>query len=108
MGTSVWLYIGKIASLEKDFRALSDSISLLRKSLNSAEIDRAQIKLELDLIIGQIRILKERTVCLKLMGERYDLAAMLQKLLLSLHALDPSICERAINELNELIESENP
>jgi hypothetical protein len=107
MGISIWLYIHQITVLEHDFRSLRNSIAALRRKLAEGATDenRVAIKLELDLIIGHVRILKEQTVCFNKIGEQFDLAALLKETLLFLHALDPAICMNAINQLNLFIEN---
>jgi hypothetical protein len=110
MGISIWVYIHQIVILEHEFRVLRGSMEALRQRLIEKPCDEtsAQVKLELGLIVGHVRVLKAQASCLKEIGEQFDLAMIMSRIMWFLHGIDPALCNKAIDHVNQFIEDKKP
>ena len=76
------LYTTRLLELEKDFDYGKDELERLIADLNEGreDLDRAEIKLRIDLITAHIRLIKERAAFLMKLGQRYDIAVFIEDL----------------------------
>ena len=108
MGTTICLYMEQVGRLEIELRKLRKGIKELREKLAKGLTDenKAEVKLGLDLILGDFRILKEQTASLIKMGEQYDLMKLLEETLQILFRKDPAICLEVMLELDQFVKQQ--
>jgi len=97
----MYLYEKKLLELESEFAEVRKKISDLEKELNdSTKTDKSPVKLKMDLITGEIRLLKERLSFYLKMKENYDLARFREEFLAELDKEDKKLCRKIIRRLD--------
>jgi hypothetical protein len=101
-----YLYIDRVTSLDRELVELRDGIKSLRGKLSTgpAEESKVEIKLGLDLIIGEFRILKEHIATVIRTGGHYDLALILEQGFQILFKKNPSLCVEVVSEIVQFVQ----
>ena len=108
MVTKICLYMEQVGGLEKELLKLRKGIHQLREKLAKGLTDenKVEVKLGLDLILGDFRILKEQAGTLVKMGDQYDLMKLLEETFQILFRKDPSICMEVMLELDQFVQQQ--
>ncbi|MFH1675877.1 MAG: hypothetical protein ABIC40_02545 [bacterium] len=100
----MFLYEKKLLELESEFDEVREKISVLEGQLyvtveEAKKIDKVSVKLKMDLLTGEIRLLKERMSFYLKMKESYDLARFKEEFLAELDKEDKELCRKIIRRL---------
>lgn len=99
----MWLYNRRLVELAKSFDEVRERFSELHKKLSDKKStpDPKAIKLELDILTGQLRILKEETTYFLKLGAVYDMARFHEEFIAELQMLDPDAAIALLERLDE-------
>ena len=93
----MWLYQMRILALEEAFDRLRKRVRKL--SEGPEELDNTERRVQLDLLLVDLRVLKEQTAYYVKLGESYDLARFHTDLLNELRDRDPILALEIVHAI---------
>jgi hypothetical protein len=100
----VWLYERRLLDLESGFRTALEACRALRKRLSDATGDGAPdigpVKLELDILGVEIRLLKDNVAYYFKLGRIYDIVRFHEDFKEELRKVDPKLAVEIIRSLD--------
>lgn len=101
----MWLYQNRLLDLEKRYEQARQTTSEMRAKLAKADgettIDFKAIKLELDILTVEVRLLKEQTAYYLKLDRFYDMAKLHAEFIEELRKIDPDRVVGIVERLNE-------